>query len=89
MTLIFRIQPEPAHQNWSSVPVHDFYDWKDQQHSFQSLAAYYTGTVNLAGTEGPERYDGAFVTAAVFDALRVRPIVGNLSALATTAPAPL
>ena len=59
------------------VTVHDFYDWKAQQSSFSSLAHFSTGTVNLAGTEGPERYDGAFVSANVFDALQVKPVLGS------------
>ncbi len=45
------------------VPQHDFYDWRDQQQSFEGLAGYATGTVNVSGTEGPERLEGAFVTA--------------------------
>lgn len=59
------------------VTVHDFYDWQAQQTSFESLAHFSTGTINLAGPEGPERYDGAFVSANVFDLLRVRPFMGS------------
>ncbi|HLG04793.1 MAG TPA: ABC transporter permease, partial [Gemmatimonadales bacterium] len=75
LTLIFRTNPSrQIEQAW--VPLHDFHDWREQQTSFETLAYYSTGTVNLAGTEGPERFDGAFVSAGVFDALRIRPIVG-------------
>ncbi len=59
------------------VPQHDFYDWRDQQQSFEGLAGYATGTVNVSGTEGPERLQGAFVTANVFDLLQVRPVIGS------------
>jgi len=76
LTLIFRANPSRSNdQMW--VTVHDFYDWRAQQTSFESLAHFSDGTVNLAGSEGPERYDGAFVSANVFDALRVRPILGT------------
>ena len=68
----------PARQvDWQGVPIHDFYDYREQQSSFEALARFTTGTVNLAGREGPERYNGAFVSANVFDVLRVRPIRGH------------
>lgn len=60
------------------VTIHDFVDWRAQQASFGSLAAYYEGTVNVSGTERAERYDGAFVTASTFSLLRVRPALGRL-----------
>ncbi len=76
VTLILRTNPA-QHIEWSSIPIHEYYDLREQQRSFESMAAYYTGTVNVAGTEGPERYDGAFVTAGVFDALRVKAALGS------------
>ena len=76
LTLIYRTNPS-REINRSWVTVHDFYDWKAQQSSFESLARFSSGTVNLAGSEGPERYKGAFVSANVFDLLRVRPIRGS------------
>jgi predicted permease len=58
------------------VTAHDFADWRAQQRSFEALAGFYTGTVNLSGGEKPERFDGAFVSANMFDVLRVRPLLG-------------
>src|ERR1043166_4439528 len=76
LTLIGRTNPT-REVDWSWVPIHDFYDFREQQTSFEALARFTTGTVNLAGREGPERFDGAFVSANIFDALRVRPILGG------------
>jgi predicted permease len=60
------------------VPIHDFLDWREQQKSFEGLAAFDSGTVYLAGSEDrPVRYDGAFVTANTFGLLRVRPQLGR------------
>lgn len=59
------------------VPQHDYYDWLEQQQSFEDLAALYVAGVNLTGPEGPERFDGGFVTANTFDILRVTPMVGS------------
>ena len=57
--------------------IHDFRDWREQQRSFQDLAAFYEGTVNVRWTDRPERFDGAFVTAGVFPTLGVQPVLGR------------
>ncbi len=73
---IVRTNPSKDIQQMS-VTQHDYYDWREQQQSFEGLGGYSTGTVNLSGTEGPERFSGAFVSANLFDLLRVRPIFGT------------
>jgi predicted permease len=75
LTIVTRTNPS-RQQNDMGVTEHDFYDWTAQQTSFDGLAHYSTGTINLAGSEGPERYDGGFVSANIFDVLRVTPILG-------------
>lgn len=59
------------------VSIHDFTEWREQQRSFEDLAAYYSGTVNLSGGERAERYEGAFISANAFRQLRVRPMLGR------------
>jgi predicted permease len=60
------------------VSIHDFFDWREQEQSFERLAAYYLETINVAGPEGrPIRYYGAYTTANLFDVLRVRPMLGR------------
>jgi predicted permease len=59
------------------VTIHDFHDYREQQHSFTAIAGYYEGTVNVSGAEKAERFDGAWVTADLFDALQVRPQLGR------------
>ncbi|TFG51607.1 MAG: ABC transporter permease [Gemmatimonadales bacterium] len=76
ITLIYRSNPD-RDQEFMSVTQHDLADWREQQTSFEGLAAYRTGTINLSGTEGPERYNGGFVSANMFDQLRVQPILGS------------
>ncbi len=56
---------------------HDLYDWRAQQESFEGMAGYRTGTVNINGTEGPERFAGGFVSANLFRILRVQPVLGR------------
>ncbi|HEV2851255.1 MAG TPA: ABC transporter permease [Thermoanaerobaculia bacterium] len=60
------------------VFLHDFLDWRERQKSFEALAAYRGGTLNLSGDNGqPERYDGTYISANGFDVLRVKPILGR------------
>lgn len=62
-----------------AVPVSDFVAWREQQKSFEDLAAWTEGTVNVTGPEGKaERFEGAFVTAATFKLIRIQPIKGRL-----------
>jgi predicted permease len=77
LTMIFQTNLE-RDVNQRSVPVHDLYDWREQQRSFEGLAGWYSGTVNVSGGgEDPERFSGAFVTPNLFDVLRVQPILGR------------
>jgi putative ABC transport system permease protein len=76
LILIYRTVPS-RDVDFMGVNSHDLYDWRAQQTSFEGLAMFETGTVNVSGVEGPERYDGAFVSANLFDLLRVRPLLGS------------
>ncbi len=69
----------PTHDIESyAVPVSDFVVWREQQRSFEDLAAYSEGTVNVSGPEGrPERFEGGFVAAATFKVLRIQPMMGR------------
>jgi putative ABC transport system permease protein len=65
--------------NSQAVPLSDFVAWREQQSSFEDLAAFSEGTVNLSGPEGrPERFEGGFITAATFRLLRIQPLRGRL-----------
>ena len=60
------------------VTIHDFVDWREQQSSFEGIAAFYQGTVNVAGSEGrPDRYDGAFISANAFQLIGAQPLLGR------------
>jgi putative ABC transport system permease protein len=59
------------------VSLPDFLAYRERQRSFEGIAAFNDGTVNLSGDERPERYDGAFISANFLDLLRVRPLLGR------------
>lgn len=77
--LIGLMRNRPAQDvQFMAVGIHDFNDWREQQTSFEDIAGYYAETVNVAGGEGkPIRYLGAYVSAHLFDILRVQPILGR------------
>ena len=76
LVALFRNRPAQDVQ-FMAVSIHDFNDWREQQTSFDDIAGYYAETVNVAGSEGkPIRYLGAYVSAHLFDLLRVEPIIG-------------
>lgn len=60
-----------------SAPLHDFEEWRSEQTVFTDLAAYTTGTFNVRGSEGAERYFGAWMTANALDLLRAPPMLGR------------
>lgn len=62
---------------WSGLPPRVFDEWTRSQSSFSALGGFSIGTVNLSGDDRPERYSGAFVTGALFEALGVVPIAGR------------
>jgi putative ABC transport system permease protein len=68
-----------AGERGGSVPYLDVLDWREQQTSFRGLAALQQGTVNVADAGNPpERYNGAFVSANLFDQVDGVPIMGRV-----------
>jgi putative ABC transport system permease protein len=55
----------------------EYVDYRDRSHAFEQLAAYDTQGFNLTGNGGPERVDGAVVTASFFPLLGVAAQVGR------------
>jgi predicted permease len=59
------------------ISIHDFTDLAAELKTVESLAAVYTGTVNVSGIDRPVRFDGAFMTANGLEALQVQPVLGR------------
>jgi putative ABC transport system permease protein len=63
----------------SALP--DYQEWRDHNKSFDALAGFYYGDFNLSTTnEAPERIQGAYITANLFQVLRVSPAIGRMFA---------
>ena len=55
----------------------DYVAWKEQQRSFEQLAAFSTQTMTLRSEQGADRWNAAFITPNTFEVLRVRAALGR------------
>jgi putative ABC transport system permease protein len=69
-----------------AVTAADYTDYKARQHSLSTIAAYYSGTVNVSGVGQAERYTGSWVTASMFDIARTHPTLGRIFSAADDVP---
>lgn len=70
--------------NSREVNYDDFSDWREMQNSFEDLGAFYRGTVNIRGSEKPERFDGGFMTDGSLALIGVKPLMGRTFIAADT-----
>jgi putative ABC transport system permease protein len=61
---------------YSSSPP-DFFDWRDQNHSFSSMFAYRTGEYALTGHGEAKRVRAVMATAGIFSTLQAHPALGR------------
>ena len=61
----------------SNMSAPDFVDWKAQSRSFEALAIYATGDVNMTGGDEPERIGAAAVSGDFFRAIGAQPARGR------------
>src|ERR1700704_4738335 len=55
----------------------DLFDWREQSHEFDHLAAWSVRQFNLTGMDVPERIAGARVSPDFFRTLEVAPMIGR------------
>src|ERR1044071_5061198 len=55
----------------------NFIDWRDQNQTFDGMAAIASATFNLTGIGEPEKIDGQRVSANFFTLLGVEPMLGR------------
>jgi len=61
----------------NEVTVANFLDWREQNQSFENLAIYRWWSVNLTGSDTPERVQGFLVSANLLDTLGAKPALGR------------
>jgi predicted permease len=60
-----------------STPIHDVAEYRGRQRSFETLAAFFSGTANVSGTERAERYTAAWITSDLLRVYGVAPALGR------------
>src|SRR6185503_9812906 len=71
--------PQGVATSGSALP--DYHGWRDRSQALDGLAGFYYGDFNLSATgEAPERIQGAYITANLFQVLRISPALGRLFA---------
>ena len=69
----------PHQENdWNEVSPADYLDWKNQNRSFEPMAAYEWDQVNITGNGDPQLVNGFQVSANFFDTLLVKPAMGRV-----------
>jgi putative ABC transport system permease protein len=63
--------------NQSTVSIPDLHDWQQQNHVFDGMAGWWTGTYNLSGGDEPQQVDGWTVSPNFFDVLGAKPELGR------------
>jgi predicted permease len=61
----------------SSISYPNFIDWQKQNHSFSMLSAFRSEDLNLTGAGEPERLHGHMISADMFPALGIPPLLGR------------
>jgi len=76
--VLLRSNPDEGIQRMG-VSIHDLTDWQAQQTSFEEIAGWYSGTVNMTISEGrPERFDGGFMQPGAFRIIGAAPVLGRM-----------
>ena len=66
----------PQYGRFSVAPA-NFLDWRQQNTSFERIAAYTGGSDTFIGSEGPERVQMSMVSWDIFELLGVAPAMGR------------
>ncbi len=75
--LVFISERSPQLEGMS-ISYPNFLDWREQNGCFENLGVYRRDSFTLALRDGPEQIVGAMVSADLFSALRVNPVLGQL-----------
>jgi predicted permease len=76
LTMVWEVRPRFNVPRIEVAPL-NYVDWQQQAQTFESLAAYVNGFVNLTGGGTPERLVAVQVTPNLFPTLGVDPLVGR------------
>src|SRR5437899_2435278 len=61
----------------NTINLGNFFDWKEQNHVFEDMAAFFDQSVKLTGDSEPEEAPSQIATPNLFSVLGVNPIIGR------------
>ncbi|HEX5706696.1 MAG TPA: ABC transporter permease [Pyrinomonadaceae bacterium] len=67
----------PREQRQNVVAPANFLDWREQANTFEGMAAFVDGNVNLTGDADPVEIPSQYVTPNLFPLLGVEPLLGR------------
>jgi putative ABC transport system permease protein len=67
----------PRFPDGMSVPLADFFDWRERQQAFESMAVFQDTSFTLTGVEEPGRISGTVASTELLSVLGVTPISGR------------
>src|SRR5262249_30315069 len=56
----------------------DFFDWRERNQSFDSMAVYHSATFTMTSNDAPAHLSGQVVSADLFDVLKAKPYLGRV-----------
>lgn len=77
LVMVWNRGAEAAGGDHTPLSVADLLDWREQNHTFENVAAYQHRFFNYVGGDVPERIRGAAVTANFFSTLGVNAALGR------------
>src|SRR5205823_2434268 len=75
LVMIWELPPQTKKPN--VVALNNFVAWREQSHTFQSVAALFSVPMNLLAPQESEQVPGLRVTSEFFSALGTPPILGR------------
>ena len=75
LVMLWEVSPEGRHQNTTSRA--NFWAWREQNKSFEGMAAFSDQRLNLTGEGDPEEVSVQLATPELFSVLGVEPILGR------------
>jgi predicted permease len=84
VVMVWEVTPSGRHENTTSRG--NFRTWREQNQSFEAMAAFSDQRLNLTGDGVPEEVPVQFVTPELFQILGIQPLVGRLITQADVDP---
>jgi putative ABC transport system permease protein len=70
-------QNRPRSRDRNTISPANFFDWREQNHVFDDMSAFYASPYNLTGLGDPEEAAGMAASPTLFDVLGSRPLLGR------------